>query len=93
MVLFFLLAVAGVTPLAVAGVTLLAVAGVTLLSVRQMITVHVFVGVLPLGPVLLKSGTTMPCGRGRCGHGAAADRRALDQQPAEHFSSPAGTRP
>ena len=38
---------------------LLAVEGVTLLSVRQLITVHVFVGVLLLGPVLLKSGTTL----------------------------------
>ena len=38
---------------------LLAVEGVTLLSVRQLITVHTFVGVLLLGPVLLKSGTTL----------------------------------
>ncbi len=38
---------------------LLAVEGVTLLSVRQLITVHVFVGVLLLGPVLLKSGSTL----------------------------------
>ena len=38
---------------------LLAVEGVTLLSVRQLITLHVFVGVLLLGPVLLKSGTTL----------------------------------
>ena len=36
----------------------LALEGVTLLSVRQMITLHIFVGVLLLGPVLLKSGTT-----------------------------------
>lgn len=38
---------------------LLAVEGVTILSVRQMITLHIFVGVLLLGPVLLKSGSTM----------------------------------
>ena len=38
---------------------LLAIEGVTLLSVRQMITLHVFVGVLLLGPVLLKSGSTL----------------------------------
>ncbi len=37
---------------------LLAVEGVTILSVRQMITLHIFVGVLLLGPVLLKSGST-----------------------------------
>ena len=33
---------------------LLAVEGVTILSVRQMITLHIFVGVLLLGPVLLQ---------------------------------------
>jgi hypothetical protein len=38
---------------------LLAVEGVTILSVRQMITLHVFVGVLLIGPVLLKAGSTM----------------------------------
>ena len=38
---------------------LLAVEGVTILSVRQMITLHVFVGVLLLGPVLLKAGATV----------------------------------
>ncbi len=38
---------------------LLAVEGVTILSVRQMITLHVYVGVLLLGPVLLKTGSTM----------------------------------
>lgn len=37
---------------------LLAIEGVTVLSVRQMLTVHVLVGALLLGPVLLKSGTT-----------------------------------
>lgn len=39
-------------------VVLLAVEGVTILSVRQMITLHIFVGVMLLGPVLLKSGST-----------------------------------
>ncbi len=32
---------------------LLAVEGVTILSVRQMITLHIYVGILLLGPVLL----------------------------------------
>jgi hypothetical protein len=40
-------------------VALLAVEGVTILSVRQMITLHIYVGVLLLGPVLLKTGSTM----------------------------------
>ncbi len=39
-------------------IALLAVEGVTILSVRQMITLHIFVGVLLLGPVLLKTGST-----------------------------------
>ncbi|MET3803271.1 hypothetical protein ABIB25_000255 [Nakamurella sp. UYEF19] len=38
---------------------LLAVEGVTILSVRQMITLHIYVGLLLLGPVVLKSGSTM----------------------------------
>lgn len=38
---------------------LLAVEGVTILSVRQMLTLHVVVGALLLGPVLLKSGSTL----------------------------------
>lgn len=38
---------------------LLAVEGVTILSVRQMITLHIYVGILLLGPVLLKTGSTM----------------------------------
>jgi hypothetical protein len=38
---------------------LLAVEGVTILSVRQMITLHVFVGIMLLGPVLLKTGSTV----------------------------------
>lgn len=37
---------------------LLAVEGFTVLSVRQMITLHVYLGVLLLGPVLLKCATT-----------------------------------
>jgi len=37
---------------------LLAIEGVTILSVRQMITLHVFVGIMLLGPVLLKTGST-----------------------------------
>ena len=37
---------------------LLAVEGFTVLSVRQMITVHVFLGILLVGPVLLKIGST-----------------------------------
>lgn len=37
---------------------LLAVEGVTVLRVRQLITLHVFLGVLLIGPVLLKSGST-----------------------------------
>ncbi len=40
-------------------IALLAVEGVTILSVRQMITLHIFVGTLILGPVLLKTGTTV----------------------------------
>jgi hypothetical protein len=38
---------------------LLAVEGVTILSVRQMITLHIYLGVLLVGPVLLKCATTM----------------------------------
>jgi len=38
---------------------LLAVEGVTILSVRQMLTLHVVVGSLLVGPVLLKSGSAM----------------------------------
>lgn len=38
---------------------LLAVEGVTILSVRQMITLHIYVGILLLGPVLLKTASTM----------------------------------
>jgi hypothetical protein len=37
---------------------LLAVEGLTLLSVRAMITLHVFLGVVLIGPVLLKTGST-----------------------------------
>lgn len=38
---------------------LLAVEGVTILSVRQMLTLHVVVGALLVGPVLLKTGSTV----------------------------------
>ena len=38
---------------------LLAVEGVTILSIRQMITLHIYVGILLLGPVLLKTGSTL----------------------------------
>jgi hypothetical protein len=38
---------------------LLAIEGVTILSVRQMLTLHVVVGALLVGPVLLKSGSTL----------------------------------
>lgn len=38
---------------------LLAVEGVTVLSVRQMITLHVYLGVLIIGPVVLKCASTM----------------------------------
>jgi hypothetical protein len=38
---------------------LLAVEGFTLISVRQFITLHIFLGVLLIGPVLLKTGSTM----------------------------------
>ncbi|HET6209399.1 MAG TPA: hypothetical protein VFD94_03405 [Jatrophihabitans sp.] len=37
---------------------LLAVEGFTILSVRQLITLHVYLGVLLVGPVLLKSAST-----------------------------------
>ena len=39
-------------------IVLLAVEGFTILSVRQMITLHIYVGVLLVGPVLLKCATT-----------------------------------
>ena len=38
---------------------LLGLEGITILSVRQMITLHVFVGVLLIGPVLLKTVSTV----------------------------------
>jgi hypothetical protein len=37
----------------------LAAEGSTILSVRRMITLHVFLGILLIGPVLLKTGSTM----------------------------------
>lgn len=42
----------------VALLVLLAVEGVTVLSVRQMITLHVYLGILLIGPVLLKCAST-----------------------------------
>lgn len=38
---------------------LLALEGVTILSVRQMITLHIYLGTLLLGPVLLKTASTL----------------------------------
>src|SRR5690349_9972541 len=38
---------------------LLAAEGVTILSVRQLITVHVYLGILLLGPVALKCASTI----------------------------------
>jgi hypothetical protein len=38
---------------------LLAVEGFTILGVRQMITLHIYLGILLVGPVLLKCGSTM----------------------------------
>lgn len=38
---------------------LLMVEGVTILSVRQMITLHIYIGLVLLGPVVLKTGSTM----------------------------------
>lgn len=40
-------------------IVLLAVEGVTILSVRQMITLHIYLGILLVGPVLLKTATTI----------------------------------
>ncbi|MEO6701305.1 MAG: hypothetical protein ABI140_01715 [Jatrophihabitantaceae bacterium] len=40
-------------------IALLAVEGFTVLNVRGLITLHVFVGVLLIGPVLLKTASTM----------------------------------
>lgn len=38
---------------------LLAVEGVTILSVRQLITLHMYLGILLVGPVLLKAASTL----------------------------------
>ena len=38
---------------------LLAVEGFSIISVRRMITLHVFLGIVLIGPVLLKTGSTM----------------------------------
>lgn len=40
-------------------IALLAVEGVTILGVRQIITLHIYLGFLLLGPVLLKTATTV----------------------------------
>ncbi len=40
-------------------IALLAVEGVTILNVRQMITLHMYLGILLLGPVLLKTASTV----------------------------------
>lgn len=40
-------------------VTLLAVEAVTLLGVRQMLTLHIFVGIMLAGPAVLKIGSTL----------------------------------
>lgn len=40
-------------------IALLAVEGVTILSVRQMITLHMYLGIVLLGPVLLKTASTV----------------------------------
>ncbi|MGI8677442.1 MAG: hypothetical protein ACR2LX_01890 [Jatrophihabitans sp.] len=40
-------------------IALLAVEGVTILDVRQMITLHMYLGILLLGPVLLKTASTV----------------------------------
>lgn len=40
-------------------IALLALEGVTILSVRQMITLHIYLGTLLLGPVLLKTASTL----------------------------------
>jgi hypothetical protein len=37
---------------------LLAIEGITIISVRSLITLHVFLGILLIGPVLLKTGST-----------------------------------
>ncbi|MGH8860761.1 MAG: hypothetical protein ACRDVG_05925 [Jatrophihabitantaceae bacterium] len=40
-------------------IALLAVEGVTILNVRQMITLHMYLGIMLLGPVLLKTASTV----------------------------------
>jgi hypothetical protein len=39
-------------------IAMLAVEGVTILSVRDMLTLHIFVGVMLLGPIVLKTAST-----------------------------------
>ena len=40
-------------------IALLAVEGFTIISVRRFITLHIFLGILLIGPVMLKTGSTM----------------------------------
>jgi hypothetical protein len=40
-------------------IALLAVEGLTIISVRRFITLHIFLGILVIGPVMLKTGSTM----------------------------------
>jgi hypothetical protein len=65
----------------------LAVEGVTILSVRQMITLHIFVGVLLLGPVLLKTGSTI-YRFGRYYRGTPAYRRNGPPHPLPRILGP-----
>lgn len=66
---------------------LLAVEGVTILSVRQMITLHMYLGILLVGPVLLKTAST--CYRFvRYYGGAAAYRRKGPPHPVLRLIGP-----
>jgi hypothetical protein len=40
-------------------IALLAIEGFTIISVRRFITLHIFLGILLIGPVMLKTGSTM----------------------------------
>ncbi len=59
---------------------MLAVEGVTVLSVRQMLTLHIFLGVMLIGPVLLKTASTA-FRFGRYYRGAAAYREKGPPHP------------
>jgi len=59
---------------------LLAVEGFTILSVRQMITLHMYLGILLVGPVLLKTASTL-YRFARYYRGAAAYRRKGPPHP------------